>query len=121
MKILVILSIFSVIVLIIGVSVRGLKFIHDIIDSLTTEKDGFSTKKILVYIGIVFAGIITVKHTDKENAESFLLTWLGFICLVQGLITIPQLIQLKTGTTTTTTNTDNTTKTTKVTTDAANP
>jgi len=111
MKILVILSIFSVIVLIIGISVKGLKFIHDIIDSLTTEKGGFSTKKILVYIGIIFAGIITVKHTDKDNAETFLLTWLGFICLVQGLISIPQLIQLRTGTKTTITDTSSQTTT----------
>jgi len=70
MKILVILSIFSVIVLIIGISVKGLKFIHDIIDSLTTEKGGFSTKKILVYIGIIFAGTGTKTTITDTSSQT---------------------------------------------------
>jgi len=108
MKILIIVSIFTALILIVGIAIKGLKFIHDLIDSLTTEKGGFSARKIVAYAGLSVAGLITVKHTDASNADTLVMTWLGFVLLSLGLVTISQLNQLKSGSTTTTTDSTST-------------
>lgn len=113
MKVLIILSVFAAIVFAVGLIFKGSKFIHNIIDSLTTEKGGYSSRKIVAYIGLIFAGITSVKHTTADNAESILMTWLAFVLLALGLVTISQLVQLRTGTTTTTTDVSASTKTVK--------
>jgi len=80
-----------------GLLVKGVKFFHGLIDSLTTEQGGYSARKIVAYFGVIMAGILSVKHTNHENADSIITTWLVFVSVCLGIVTASQLIQLKLG------------------------
>jgi hypothetical protein len=74
------------------------KFFSNIVASLNTEAGGFSARKLSAFFGVVFvAGWITHKNADASNVTELVLIWLSFSMLCLGLVTIGQLVELRTG------------------------
>lgn len=78
------------------------KFINNLVDALHNKPEGFSARKLASFTGVMVGVFITTKFTDGSNLESVLTVWLIFSLLCLGIVTLQQIIDLKTGTTTTT-------------------
>lgn len=74
------------------------KIFSDLVASLNTENTGYSARKLSAFFGVVFvAGWITHKNTNASNVTELVLIWLSFSMLCLGLVTIGQLVELRTG------------------------
>lgn len=62
-----------------------MSFFSDIYNSATTEKGGFSARKLTAFVTLVTALIITHEYTNSENLEGVLLILFTFILLCLGL------------------------------------
>lgn len=77
------------------------KIFRDLFNSFNNESVGYSARKLSAFFGVVVvSGWITFKHSGPANVVELVLIWLSFSMLCLGLITIGQLIELRTGITT---------------------
>lgn len=77
------------------------KLVKDLFSSFNNEPSGFSARKLSAFFGVVIvSGYITFKHSGPSNVVDLVLIWLSFAMLCLGLITVGQLIELRTGITT---------------------
>lgn len=74
------------------------KIFSDLVASFNTEPGGFSARKLSAFFAVVIvAGSITHMHANPSNVEALVLIWLCFAMLCLGLITVAQLVELRTG------------------------
>lgn len=74
------------------------KIFSDIIASFNTQDGGYSARKLSAFFGVVFvAGWITHANANPSNVTELVLIWLCFSMLCLGLVTIGQLVELRTG------------------------
>lgn len=74
------------------------KIFSDLVASLNTENTGYSARKLSAFFGVVFvAGWITHSNVNPQNVTDLVLIWLCFAMLCLGLVTIGQLVELRTG------------------------
>src|SRR5688500_2499608 len=77
------------------------KFFKDLFASFNNEPSGYSARKLSAFFGVVIvSGYMSFKHSHPTNVVDLVLIWLSFSMLCLGLITIGQLIELRTGITT---------------------
>lgn len=71
------------------------KFILDIYNkllaSLDNHNEGFSARKLSAFIGIVTSIGISVKHSNPDNVDSLVITWLAFVAACLGMTTYQQI------------------------------
>jgi len=82
-------------------------------NSLKINDKGFSLRKLLAVIAVIFAGFTTVRHSDPDNLFLILSAWLLFSLLCLGLITAAQLAEIRTGQVITTLSSTSSTSSTK--------
>lgn len=71
--------------------------INNIIKSFTTEKGGFSSRKLSAFAGVMTAIYVTTLLLPKSEQINALYAWLLFALACLGLIRIEQIIELKNG------------------------
>ena len=71
------------------------KIFNNLIASFTTEKDGYSARKLSAFAAVVVAIYITVKLIPIAAQIDALYAWLAFGLLCLGIVTIEQIINLK--------------------------
>ena len=71
------------------------KIFHNLIASFTTEKDGYSARKLSAFAAVVVAIYITIKLIPIAAQIDALYAWLAFGLLCLGIVTIEQIINLK--------------------------
>lgn len=77
------------------------KIFSDLWNSLNTDGGGVSARKLSAFVAVVpVAAWITHKNADHSNVVELVMTWLSFALLCLGLVTIGQLVELRTGSTT---------------------
>ena len=72
------------------------KVINDLINSFTTDKIGFSARKLSAFVGVSIAVIVTSKLPQAERLHA-IYAWQTFALLCLGIVTIEQIINLKNG------------------------
>lgn len=75
------------------------KILNNLINSFTTDKDGYSARKLSAFAAVVVAVIITMKKIPTVVMIDALYAWLCFGLLCLGIVTIEQIINLKNGST----------------------
>ena len=73
------------------------KIFINILNSFTTDKEGYSARKLSAFAAVSIGIFITVKLLPKEVMIDALYAWLGFSLLCMGLIRVEQLIDLRSG------------------------
>jgi hypothetical protein len=77
------------------------KVFSDLWASFNTETGGASARKLSAFVAVVMvAGVITHKHATDQNTVELVIVWLSFALLCLGLVTMSQLVELRTGVTT---------------------
>lgn len=71
------------------------KIFNNLIASFTTDKDGYSARKLSAFAAVVVAIYITVKLIPIAAQIDALYAWLGFGLLCLGIVTVEQIINLK--------------------------
>lgn len=71
------------------------KIFNNLIASFTTDKDGYSARKLSAFAAVVVAMYITVKLIPIAAQIDALYAWLGFGLLCLGIVTVEQIINLK--------------------------
>jgi len=71
--------------------------VRNVLLSLTTEKGGYSARKLSALVGVITAIYITGRFGDDRNVVELTMVWLSFALLLLGVVTIEQLIGLRTG------------------------
>lgn len=72
------------------------KIFNSILGSFTTDKEGFSARKLSAFVGIIVAIIVTFK-LPKDAYLHAVYAWQTFGLLCLGIVTIEQIIRLKNG------------------------
>jgi len=73
------------------------KILSNIANSFTTEKDGYSARKLSAFAAVCVAIYITVKLIPVAMQIDALYAWLIFAGVCLGIVTIEQIINLKNG------------------------
>ena len=73
------------------------KILTNLINSFTTDKSGFSARKLSAFVGVVTAIYVTVKLIPVAAQIDALYAWLLFSLLCLGIVTIENVINLKNG------------------------
>lgn len=77
------------------------KVFNDIWNSFNTESTGASARKLSAFVAVVpVAAVITYQHANDQNTVELVMVWLSFALLCLGLVTMSQLVELRTGVTT---------------------
>ena len=71
------------------------KIINDLINSFTTDKLGFSARKLSAFAAVIVAIYVTVKLIPIAAQIDALYAWLAFGLLCLGIVTVEQIINLK--------------------------
>jgi len=71
------------------------KIFNNLIASFTTDKDGYSARKLSAFAAVVVAIYVTVKLIPIAAQIDALYAWLGFGLLCLGIVTVEQIINLK--------------------------
>ncbi len=71
--------------------------ILDFYNSLFTNQKGFSLRKLMAVAAVITSIVQTNRHTNSENLDSLVITWLLFGCICQGMVTFGDLVSLRTG------------------------
>lgn len=71
--------------------------VENVLNSLNTDKPGFSARKLSAFAAVMVSMYITIKHSTDTNVDTLIMTWLTFSLLCMGLITFAQLAQFKNG------------------------
>jgi hypothetical protein len=74
--------------------------IKDLINSLKTNADGFSGRKLSAFIGVLTGVYLTIFKVPSENQLDALMVWLSFSLLCLGIVTVQNVIEFKNGKTT---------------------
>lgn len=74
-----------------------MKIINNLINSFTTDKSGFSARKLSAFAAVIVAIYITVKLVPIAAQIDALYAWLFFALICLGIVTIEQIINLKNG------------------------
>jgi len=72
------------------------KILNNILNSFTTDKAGYSARKLSAFVGISVAIIVTFK-LPKDAYLHAVYAWQTFGLLCLGIVTIEQIIRLKNG------------------------
>ena len=72
-------------------------FINKLIASLDNVNSGFSARKLSALASVITSIVVTFQFGSSEHIEIILTIWLGFGLLCLGIITIQQLVELRTG------------------------
>lgn len=73
------------------------KILSNLINSFTTDKDGYSARKLSAFAAVCVAIYITVKLIPVAMQIDALYAWLIFAGVCLGIVTIEQIINLKNG------------------------
>jgi hypothetical protein len=73
------------------------KFIKDLVDSLSNQPGGFSLRKITALVTMICVVYIHKSYVDLNNAVSVVVYDMLFILLLFGVVTFDQLYKFKTG------------------------
>jgi len=73
------------------------KILNNLIASFTTDKDGYSARKLSAFAAVCVGIYITAKKIPEVAQIDALYAWLGFGLLCLGIVTIESLINLKNG------------------------
>jgi hypothetical protein len=74
------------------------KFFADIWNSFNTDSGGASARKLSAFVAVVpVSAWITYKHSNDQNVVELVMVWLSFALLCLGLVTMSQLVELRTG------------------------
>ncbi len=71
--------------------------LNNLINSFTTDKSGFSARKLSAFVGVITAIYVTVKLIPVAAQIDALYAWLLFALLCLGIVTIENVINLKNG------------------------
>jgi len=71
------------------------KIFNNLIASFTTDKDGYSARKLSAFAAVIVAIYITVKLIPIAAQIDALYAWLAFGLLCLGIVTVEQIINLK--------------------------
>lgn len=78
-----------------------MKRLHNMIDhlhgSLTTNKDGYSARKLSAFLFMGLTVFIHAKYLSKETAYEFLIVDCAMILILLGIVTIQNIIEFKNG------------------------
>ena len=74
--------------------------IKNLIDSLKTNADGFSGRKLSALVGVLTGVYLTIFKVPSENQLECLIVWLAFSLLCLGIVTVQNVIEFKNGKTT---------------------
>jgi len=73
------------------------KILSNLINSFTTDKDGYSARKLSAFAAVCVAIYVTVKLIPVAVQIDALYAWLIFAGVCLGIVTIEQIINLKNG------------------------
>lgn len=80
-----------------------MKRIHNVLNhihgSLTTNKDGYSARKLSAFLFMGLVVFIHAKYLSNESAYEFLIVDCAMILILLGIVTIQNIIEFKNGTT----------------------
>lgn len=71
------------------------KILNNLILSFTTDKDGYSARKLSAFAAVIVGIYITAKLIPVAAQIDALYAWLGFGLLCLGIVTVEQIINLK--------------------------
>jgi hypothetical protein len=72
------------------------KIFNNLLNSFTTDKEGFSARKLSAFVGVTVAIIITFRLPESERLH-VIYAWQIFALLCLGIVTVEQIIRLKNG------------------------
>lgn len=55
--------------------------------SLDNHSTGFSARKLSALCGIITSIYLSIKHSNSDNADSLIITWLAFVGACLGMAT----------------------------------
>jgi len=73
------------------------KIFSNLINSFTTDKDGYSARKLSAFAAVCVAMYVTAKKIPEVAQIDALYAWLIFAGVCLGIVTIEQIINLKNG------------------------
>lgn len=73
------------------------KILSNLINSFTTDKDGYSARKLSAFAAVCVAIYVTVKLIPVAAQIDALYAWLIFAGVCLGIVTIEQIINLRNG------------------------
>jgi len=73
------------------------QILNNVLLSLSTEKGGYSARKLSALVSVITAIYITGRFGDERNVVELTMVWLSFGLLLLGVVTMEQLISLRTG------------------------
>lgn len=74
-----------------------MSFLQNILDSFKNTPQGFSARKLSAFAAVTAALWITINHATDSNVAELIMIWLLFSLLCLSIITVEQLVVLRTG------------------------
>lgn len=75
-------------------------FLKNLFDSFHNRPGGFSARKLSAFVGVTVCVYVTIHFCTEKILVDVLMVWLMFSLLCMGIITIQQVMDLKSGRTT---------------------
>lgn len=75
--------------------------IQHLIDSFKNTPGGFSARKLSAFAAVCIAGWMSIENANQNIVGELVITWLLFALLCLSIITVEQLVTLRTGWTST--------------------